>query len=83
MTEKPTSALDTVTEHDILRLFLEMAEGKTAVIISHRVGLCALTHKVVYMKEGKVKAVGSRQELMESCGEYRTFYQEQAKWYAA
>ncbi len=81
--DEPTSALDPVTEHDILRLFLEMAEGKTAVIISHRVGLCALAHKVVYMKEGKVKAVGSHQELMESCGEYRTFYQEQAKWYAA
>ena len=81
--DEPTSALDPVTEHDILRLFLEMSSGKTVVIISHRVGLCTLADKVVYMKAGRVEAVGSHQELMESCGDYRMFYLEQAKWYTS
>ena len=79
--DEPTSALDPVTEYDILRLFLEMSRGKTAIIISHRVGLCALVDKVVYIKAGKIIAAGSHQELIKSCSEYSDFYNEQAKWY--
>lgn len=79
--DEPTSALDPVTEYDILHLFMEMSRGKTAVIISHRAGLCTLADKVVYMREGRIGAVGSHQELMECCEEYKDFYNEQAKWY--
>lgn len=79
--DEPTSALDPTSEYDILRMFWEMSEEKTAIVISHRVGLCSLADKVVFMKEGRVMAVGSHQELIKTCDEYTVFYNEQAKWY--
>ena len=55
---------------------------QTAVIISHRVGLCRLADKVVFLKDGQVKGIGSHQHLLQSCEEYSHFYTEQAKWHA-
>ena len=80
--DEPTSALDPTSEYDILHMFWEMSEEKTAIVISHRVGLCSLADKVVFMKEGKVMAVGPHQELIKTCDEYAVLYNEQAKWYA-
>lgn len=57
--------------------------SKAVVIISYKVDICTLDDKVVYMKEGKIGAVGSYQELMECCEEYKGFYNEQAKWHYA
>ena len=79
--DEPTSALDPNAEYDILKYFMELSDGKTAVIISHRVGLCCLADKVVFLKDGQVKGVGSHQQLLQSCEEYSNFYTEQAKWH--
>ena len=38
--DEPTSALDPIIEDEILRKFLSIVKGKTAIIVSHRVGLC-------------------------------------------
>lgn len=81
--DEPTSALDPNAEYDILKYFMELSDGKTAVIISHRVGLCRLADKVVFLKDGRVKGVGSHQQLLQSCEEYSHFYAEQAKWHTA
>ena len=80
--DEPTSALDPNAEYDILKFFMELSDGKTAVIISHRVGLCRLADKVVFLKDGQVKGVGLHQQLLQNCGDYSSFYVEQAKWHA-
>ena len=79
--DEPTSALDPNIEYDILQQFTHISKGKTAIIISHRVGLCRFADKVVFLKNGKVECVGSHNELMKSSDQYSRFYNEQAKWY--
>lgn len=79
--DEPTSALDPNAEFDILNYFMELSDGKTAIIVSHRVGLCRLADKVIFLKDGQVKGVGSHQYLLQSCEEYSGFYTEQAKWH--
>ncbi|MGV8083825.1 MAG: ABC transporter ATP-binding protein [Coriobacteriia bacterium] len=79
--DEPTSALDPVVEAEILTKFLEIVRGKTAVIISHRVGLCRLVDRIAVMKEGKVVEFGSHDELMRAGGEYFRLYTAQEKWY--
>lgn len=81
--DEPTSALDPNAEYDILKYFMECFGGKTAVMISHRVGLYRLADKVVFLKDGQVKGVGLHQQLMQGCEEYSRFYTEQAKWHTA
>ena len=79
--DEPTSALDPLIETEILKQFLEIAKNKTAVIISHRVGLCKLADRILLMKDGEICEMGSHQELMKKGGEYKRLYMEQEQWY--
>ena len=79
--DEPTSALDPLVEYDILRKFLDMTEGKTSVIISHRIGLGRFADKIIVMKEGKVAQTGTHDELLAAGGEYSRMWHEQARWY--
>ncbi|MNP61942.1 Iron import ATP-binding/permease protein IrtA [compost metagenome] len=68
-------------ETEILRSFLQAARDKTAVIISHRVGLCKLVDRIIVMKEGRVAESGTHQQLLAAGGEYARLYTAQEKWY--
>ena len=81
--DEPTSALDPLVEYQILTNFLKLIQGKTSVIISHRVGICRHADKVVVMKEGKVVECGTHEALRKAGGEYARIWGEQAKWYYA
>ncbi len=84
--DEPTSALDPLIETEILTRFLQAAQytdgqSKTALIISHRVGLCRLVDRIVVMKEGTVVETGTHAELMRAGGEYARLYTAQEQWY--
>ncbi len=79
--DEPTSALDPLVEYEVLTGFLNLIQGRTSVVISHRVGICRHADKVVVMKGGKVVECGSHEELKSAGGEYARIWGEQAKWY--
>lgn len=79
--DEPTSALDPMLETEILQQFIEIARNKTAVIISHRVGLCKLADRIIVMKDGQICEMGTHYDLIEKDGEYRRLYTTQEQWY--
>lgn len=79
--DEPTSALDPLIETEILTKFIEIAKDKTAIIISHRVGLCRLVDKIVVMKDGEISEIGKHDELLARNGEYTRLFTAQEKWY--
>lgn len=79
--DEPTSALDPIEESLVLKRFISLIKNKTAVIISHRAGLCRLVDRVALMKEGRLLALGTHEELFSSCEEYRMLYSAQADLY--
>jgi ABC-type multidrug transport system fused ATPase/permease subunit len=79
--DEPTSALDPLIETEILSKFIAVAEGKTALIISHRVGLCKLVDRIIVMKDGEIAEDGAHEVLLAAGGEYARLYEAQAKWY--
>ena len=79
--DEPTSALDPIEESLVLKRFISLIKNKTAVIISHRAGLCRLVDRVALMKEGKLLALGTHDALFSSCEEYRMLYSAQADLY--
>lgn len=80
--DEPTSALDPLIETEILQQFIELAKDKTAVIISHRVGLCKLADRIIVMKDGRICESGKHDELIERDGEYKRLYTSQEQWYS-
>lgn len=79
--DEPTSAIDPMTEQMIFNNILSFTKGKTAVIVSHRVSLCKYATKIIVMRNGRVEAVGTHEQLMNSCQYYNKLYSDQSSWY--
>jgi ATP-binding cassette subfamily B protein len=56
-------------------------DGKTALIISHRVGFCRLADKIIVMDGGRIFEEGCHDELMKLNGNYHRMFTSQAGWY--
>ena len=66
------SAVDTETERTIINNLRETRRGKTTILIAHRVSTVEKMDKIIFVDDGKILAVGSHEELLESSKEYRT-----------
>ena len=64
------SAVDTDTEKVILGNLKENRRGKTTILIAHRISTIKELDKIVFVEDGRVTAVGSHDELVDSCPEY-------------
>ena len=65
------SAVDVKTEKAILENLRNMREGKTTLLIAHRVSTIEQMDKIIFVEEGKIAAVGNYGELYETCAEFR------------
>lgn len=64
------SAVDTDTEKVILQNLRESRRGKTTILIAHRISTIKELDKIVFVDDGRVTAVGSHDELVDTCPEY-------------
>ncbi len=71
------SAVDTKTEHTILSNLRQTRQGKTTILIAHRISTIEQMDRVLFIDDGTVAAFGTHQELMEGCSEYRKMVQLQ------
>ena len=65
------SAVDTKTETTILSNLRQTRAGKTTILIAHRISTIEKMDKILFIDDGALTAVGTHQELYESCEEYR------------
>ena len=65
------SAVDTKTEKTILENLRATRAGKTTILIAHRISTIEKMDKILFIEDGELAAVGTHEELYESCGEYR------------
>ncbi|MBQ5783252.1 MAG: ABC transporter ATP-binding protein [Oscillospiraceae bacterium] len=66
------SAVDTKTEKTILENLHETREGKTTILIAHRISTIEKMDKIVFIDNGKLVDMGKHSELYERCPEYKT-----------
>ena len=65
------SAVDTKTERTILGNLRATRQGKTTILIAHRISTIEQMDKVLFIDDGTVAAFGTHQELYDTCEEYR------------
>jgi ATP-binding cassette subfamily B protein len=71
------SAVDTHTEHTILENLKLVTQGKSSLIISHRVSSARLANRIFVLSEGKIVESGSHDALMARKTLYFDLYQQQ------
>ncbi|MBR2374097.1 MAG: ATP-binding cassette domain-containing protein, partial [Lentisphaeria bacterium] len=77
--DEATSALDTVSEYLVQEALDRLMEGKTTIIIAHRLSTVRNADTIVVLDTGKVVQQGTHDELMAQPGIYRDLYQTQRK----
>ena len=69
-----TSAVDTATDAKIRKAFNEEIPDTTKLIISQRVSSVESADRIVVMNNGEIDAIGTHEQLMESCDIYKETY---------
>lgn len=71
------SAVDTKTENQILNNLQSIMQGRTSIIISHRVSSAKLADKIIMLDDGYIVEQGTHDDLMEANGVYKELYEKQ------
>jgi ATP-binding cassette subfamily B protein len=79
--DEPTSALDARAETEAFQRFIQLTEGKTAVIISHRFSTVRIADRIMVLKDGAVLEIGTHDELMHNDKLYAELFRLQAAGY--
>ena len=62
--DEATSALDAESEHKVQLALGKLMEGRTTLVIAHRLATVVHADQIVVMERGKIAAVGNHQELV-------------------
>ncbi len=79
--DEPTSALDAQAEHELSARLRSLAEGRTAVFISHRFSTARRADRIFLSRQGRLAGQGTRCELMRLAGRYAGLFALQASAY--
>ncbi|MEJ0055453.1 MAG: ABC transporter ATP-binding protein [Bacteroidota bacterium] len=77
MLDDALSAVDTKTENTILNSMKSIMQGRTTIIISHRVSSAKLANKIIVLSDGILVEEGTHEALLEHNGVYRELYEKQ------
>jgi ATP-binding cassette, subfamily B, multidrug efflux pump len=79
MLDDALSAVDTKTENTILNSMRSVMQGRTTLIVSHRVSSAKLANKIIVLQDGGIAEAGTHESLMKHEGLYRELYDRQMK----
>ena len=79
MLDDALSAVDTKTENNILNSMKRIMEGRTTIIISHRVSSAKLANKIVVLVDGMIAEVGTHESLLMKEGLYKDLFEKQGQ----
>ena len=75
--DEATSSLDTLTESSILQALAELAQGRTTLIIAHRLATIRHADRIVVLTEEGIAEEGGHEELLRKNGIYSNLHRAQ------
>ncbi len=79
--DEPTSAMDAQAEYEVFKKFHELAQGRTAILISHRLSTVRMADSIYVLNDGKILESGTHDELVSRGGNYAALFETQAQYY--
>jgi len=71
------SAVDTKTENTILKSMKSIMDGRSTIIISHRVSSAKLADRIIVLDDGRIVEQGTNESLLKQEGVYKALYEKQ------
>jgi ATP-binding cassette, subfamily B, bacterial len=81
MLDEPTAGLDPEAEHELHTRLRRHREGRTSLLISHRLNTVRDADRIVVLADGKVTEEGTHEELLDRGGDYARLFALQADGY--
>ena len=81
--DEATASIDTQTEQAIQKAMANISGGKTTIIIAHRLSTIKDSDKIIVIHKGRIREMGTHDELINNKGIYRQLYQKQLSSEAA
>lgn len=79
--DEPSSMLDPLAELRQLESIKNKLQGRTAILVSHRMGFAKDASKIIVLHHGRIVGCGDHRTLLSCCSRYRDMYYAQAQWY--
>lgn len=79
--DEPTASIDPLEEMRMLKHFRDICKGKTALLISHRIGFARMSDRICVMEKGRIVEDGTHDELMNRKGHYYELFTSQQSLY--
>ena len=79
--DEPTASIDPLEESALYQRFIEVCAGRTAIIVTHRLGSARFADRILVMEHGRVVEEGTHDELIAAGGLYQKMFSAQAAWY--
>jgi ATP-binding cassette, subfamily B, multidrug efflux pump len=77
--DEATSSVDTETEMRVREALTRLVQGRTSLVIAHRLSTIQRADKIIVMHKGRVREMGTHQQLLANRGIYYKLYQLQYK----
>ncbi|MDH4085162.1 MAG: ABC transporter ATP-binding protein/permease [Nitrospira sp.] len=79
--DEPTSAMDAKAEAELFERFHELARGRMAILISHRLSTVKMADRIFVVDQGQIVEQGTHDTLMRQQGLYASLFLTQAQHY--
>lgn len=79
--DEPSAALDAEAEDRIFKNFEDISEGKTGIMVSHRISASRMSNRIIVLDGGIITECGSHDELVKKNGLYAKLYNLQKEKY--
>ncbi len=77
--DEATSALDNIVEYEIIKTLRRLVGRQTVLMVAHRLSTIKDCDMLVFMKEGRIRATGSHEELMAHSADFREMAEKENK----
>ena len=77
--DEPTSNMDTDSELMLQKRLQTVMDGRTVVLVTHRLSMLRIVERLIVMENGQVACVGDHETLMKNSDFYRGIYESQQK----